>query len=276
MRVHTIFPDEFPESWASDWGEDEYGLFMAFTYKGVRQNFRWMEPGTFLMGSPEREIGRFNNETQHKVTLSKGFWFADTTVTQVLWEAVMGENHSRFKEENRPVENIGWSDAQAFISKLNEMKPELRLCLPTEAQWEYACRAGTTTRYAFGDELTKEQANFEGSTTVDVANSFPNGWGLYDPHGNVFEWCQDWYGSYPDQSVVDPQGVQQGDLRVARGGAYSSIMGHCRSAYRANYGLPRRSIKAYGFRLARSSSSDLFVKASSSVTTVLFTHIYDV
>ena len=97
MRIHTVFSDEFPEPWASDWGEDDYGIFMGFTYQGVRQDFRWIESGTFLMGAPENEPERESNETQHKVTLSRGFWLADTTVTQALWEAVMGENPNRFK-----------------------------------------------------------------------------------------------------------------------------------------------------------------------------------
>ena len=101
-RQHKVYPDEFPESWASGYGEDEFGLCMAFTYKGARQQFRWCEPGTFLMGSPEGELERESNETQHEVTLSNGFWVAETAVTQVLWEAVMGENPSCFKGENRP------------------------------------------------------------------------------------------------------------------------------------------------------------------------------
>lgn len=251
MRTHKIFPTEFPEPWASDWGEDEFGLFMGFTYKGVRQDFRWIEPGTFLMGSPEDEPEREDDEIQREVTLSKGFWLAATTVTQALWEAVMGENPSYFKGANHPVENISWDNAQAFIGKMNEMKVELRLCLPTEIQWEYACRAGTTTYYAFGNELTKKQANFNASGTVDVASYFPNAWGLYDMHGNVYEWCQERYGNYSEQSVVTLQKPESGTYRVLRGGSWIYDAWGCRSAKR-NYHRAEVSGDRYGFRLARS------------------------
>ena len=136
IRMHTIFPEEFPESWASDWGEDEYGLWMAFTYKGVWQAFRWCEPGTFMMGSPQDEPERDNDELQHEVTLTKGFWIADTLVTQALWEVVMGKNPGHFSGADRPAENVSWDDAGVFIDKMNGLKAELKLCLPTEAQWE--------------------------------------------------------------------------------------------------------------------------------------------
>jgi sulfatase modifying factor 1 len=225
---------------------------MGFTYKGVRQDFRWIEPGTFLMGSPADEPQRHDDETPHEVTLTKGFWLADTLVTQALWEAVMGDNYSRFKDANRPVENINWNAAQAFIRRMNDMKAELRLGLPTEAQWEYACRAGTTSRYAFGDELTPEQANYDASQTDEVASYLPNDWGLYDMHGNVWEWCQDWYGDYPSEPVVDPQGAESGARRVLRGGSWIFVGGYCRSAYRSHYppGFVIGLVNV-GFRLAR-------------------------
>lgn len=259
-RKHTVFPAEFPESWASDWGEDDFGIFMGFTYKDVRQLFRWIEPGIFLMGASENELERNSDEVQHEVTLTKGFWLADTTVTQALWKAVMGENPSRFKGENYPVENVTWNDTQTFISKLNRMKAELRLCLPTEAQWEYACRAETTTRYAFGNELTKEQANFSASGTVAVANYPANAWGLYDMHGNVWECCQDKYGDYSKHLVVDPLGVNLGfsyglidSDRVLRGGSWRSNAKSCRSGTRDYYDPVKREVlDNLGFRLARS------------------------
>ncbi len=264
-RIHNLFPDEFPEAWASDWGEDDYGIFMGFTYKGVRQDFRWIEPGTFLMGSPSDEPERDDDETPHEVTLSKGFWLADTTVTQALWEAVMGENPSHFKGANRPVENVNWHDAQAFIDKLNGLKAELWLCLPTEGQREYACRAGTTTPFFFGGQISAEWVNFNSTApynegresefreqTVEVGSLPPNDWGLYEMHGNVWEWCQDWYGGYPVGPVVDPQGAVSGASRVLRGGSWFSDGRYCRSACRFHVEPADRGFLGdRGFRLAR-------------------------
>ncbi|OQW41885.1 MAG: sulfatase-modifying factor protein [Proteobacteria bacterium SG_bin4] len=261
-----MFPEEFPEAWASDWGEDEFGLWMAFTYKGVRQAFRWCEPGTFLMGSPRDEPEREsfgNDETQHQVTLTQGFWIADTPVTQALWQAIMGGNPSEFKGDENPVENISWSDAQAFISKMNGLKAALKLCLPTEAQWEYACRAGTTTPFSWGDQIDSRYVNFNGNhpynngsksefreRTVAVKELPCNDWGLHQMHGNVWEWCQDWYGDYPSEPVIDPQGPETGVDRVLRGGSWFNYGRPCRSAYRNDYDPFLRS-HYIGFRLAR-------------------------
>lgn len=260
MRIHNVFPAQFPEPWASDWGEDEYGIFMGFTYKGVRQDFRWIEPGTFLMGSPEDESGRNKDENQHKVTLTKGFWLAETTVTQGLWEAVMGDNPSSFKGANRPVDSVSWYDAQRFIASMNGIKPELQLCLPTEAQWEYACRAGTITAFHFGgkNDLSLERVNYSRTwdnwgvigETKAVKSYVSNDWGLYEMHGNVREWCQDRYGNYPAQPIVNPQGAETGSLRVLRGGSWFRGGRSCRSAYRHRYGSFVRSNRM-GFRLAR-------------------------
>ncbi len=262
IRQHTIFPAAFPESWASDWGEDEYGLWMGFTYKGVRQDFRWIEPGTFLMGSPKNEPGRYDRETQHEVTLTQGLWLAETTVTQALWEVVMGDNSSSFKGETRPVEQVSWEDAQRFIAKMNGMKPELQMCLPTEAQWEYCCRAGTSTPFYFGDQINSELVNFDGTEpynkgqkseyqrqTVAVKSFPPNDCGLYEMHGNVWEWCQDWFGDYPVQPVDDPQGADTGSHRVLRGASWLNDGRGCRSAYR-NRRDPRHRNYGIGFRLA--------------------------
>ncbi|QTR51863.1 formylglycine-generating enzyme family protein [Candidatus Thiothrix anitrata] len=262
MRQHTIFPAAFPESWASDWGEDEYGLWMGFTYKGVRQDFRWIEPGTFMMGSPKNEPERDDDETQCEVTLTEGFWLAETTVTQALWEVVMGDDPSNFKGEHLPVEKVSWEDAQRFITKMNGMKPELQMCLPTEAQWEYCCRAGTTTPFYFGEQINSELVNFDGNypyndrrkseyrkQTVEVKSLPPNDWGLYEMHGNVWELCQDWYGDYPAQPTVDPQGEEIGSYRVLRGGSWFSSGRFCRSASRHHY-VPGDRSSAIGFRLA--------------------------
>ena len=262
MRTYTTYPDNFPASWASGWGEDQYGLWMTFNYKGVRHLFRWCEPGTFLMGSPKDEPQRGSDETQHPVTLSRGFWIAETPVTQALWEIFMGDNPSSFKGAELPVERVSWDDAQHFINKLNGMKSALQLCLPTEAQWEYACRAGTTTPFSFGDNITTDQVNYDGNypynkgrkgefrnRTVEVKAFSPNAWGLYQMHGNVREWCQDWYGQYPSQPVTDPRGAMSGIDRVLRGGSWSFYGMFCRSAYRHHRSTAylRSTI---GFRLA--------------------------
>ena len=263
IRQHTIFPEAFPEAWASDWGEDEFGLWMAFTYKGVRQMFRWCEPETFWMGSPESEPERFSNERLHEVTLTKGFWIADTPVTQALGQVVMGENSSYFKGEENPVENVSWEDAQAFIAKMNSLKAELKLCLPTEAQWEYACRSGTTTPFSWGEQIDSRFVNFDGrirynngsnseyrERTVAVKELPCNDWGLHQMHGNVLEWCQDWYGTYPSQPSTDPQGPETGAYRVMRGGSWIHLGKHCRSA-RRDRNKPDDRFNLIGFRLAR-------------------------
>jgi formylglycine-generating enzyme required for sulfatase activity len=267
IRKHTVLPEEFPEAWASGWGKDEYGLWMAFTYKGVRQAFRWCEPGTFLMGSPENESERYGDELQHEVTLTKGFWIADTPVTQALWTVVISDdykNPSHFQDEERPVENVSWDDAQAFIDKMNGLKAELKLCLPTEAQWEYACRAGTTTPFSWGGQIDSSLVNFNGDypynngsksenrqQTVDVKALPCNDWGLYQMHGNVLEWSRDRYGDYPSGPVTDPQGPDNvGGNRVLRGGSWLHGGRHCRSANRY-FNDPSRRLDFLGFRLAR-------------------------
>lgn len=264
IRKHTIFPEEFPESWASDWGEDEFGLWMAFTYEGVRQAFRWCEPGMFLMGSPIDEPEREDNEVQHEVTLTQGYWIADTPVTQALWQTIMGDNPSEFKENENPVENVSWNDAQAFIAKMNGMKAELKLCLPTEAQWEYACRAGTATPFSWGEQIDSSLVNCDGvvpynngreseyrGQTVAVKALPCNDWGLYQMHGNVWEWCQDGYGDYPSQPVIDPQGPESGAYRVLRGGSWLRYGRSCRSAARSDLD-PSHRADNIGFRLTRS------------------------
>ena len=158
-----LSPPVFPASWASDWGEDQYGLWMAFTYKGIRVVFRWIIPGTFLMGSPDNEKGRSSNERQHQVTITQGFWLGETTVTQELWEIVTEKNPSGFKQPDNPVENISWDNAQTFIDHLNQLDTDLTSRLPTEAEWEYACRAGTTTAFNFQGELSLHKINYRGT-----------------------------------------------------------------------------------------------------------------
>ncbi len=255
-------PERFPAPWASDWGEDPYGLWQSLTYRGVRQAFRWLPPGRFLMGSPENEHARENDELQHEVMLTRGFWLAESACTQALWQAVMGQNPSSFEGERRPVETVSWDDAQQFVVRLNGVVPGLEARLPTEAEWEYACRAGTTTPFSFGEDITPEQVNYDGNypyrgskkglsrgETVEVASLPANPWGLYEMHGNVWEWCQDWYGDYPKGPVADPTGPETGERRVLRGGSWFSHGRYARSAYR--YHLePGNRHDRLGFRLA--------------------------
>ena len=244
-------PEHFPAPWASDWGEDPYGLWQSLTYRGVRQAFRWLPPGRFLMGSPEDEHDRFDNELQHEVILTRGFWLAETACTQALWQAVMGQNPSYFKGERRPVEEVSWNQVQDFIARLNGVVPGLEARLPTEAEWEYASRAGTTTPFSFGEDITQEQANYDYSRkeTVDVASLPANPWGLYEMHGNVWEWCQDWYGDYPEGPTVDPTGPAAGGRRVLRGGSWIFYGRRARSAYRYRLEPGSRHVSV-GFRLA--------------------------
>ncbi|MCP5089622.1 MAG: formylglycine-generating enzyme family protein, partial [Gammaproteobacteria bacterium] len=138
--------DGYAPEWASEWGHDRFGVFIAFTLDDVTQRLRWIPPGRFRMGSPEDEPGRWSDEgPRHQVTLTEGFWLFDTPCTQALWEGVMGENPSEFKSPERPVEQVSWDDAQGFIERINERIPDLGLSLPSEAQWEHACRARTET-----------------------------------------------------------------------------------------------------------------------------------
>jgi formylglycine-generating enzyme required for sulfatase activity len=208
--------------------------------------FAWCPPGTFLMGSPPNEPERNDDETPHWVTLTKGFWMGVTPVTQAQWQAVMGRNPSHFKGDNLPVESVSWDDCQAFCKKLAQ-KVRKRFRLPTEAEWEYACRAGTTTPFHFGATISTDQANYNGSNAyvtgraavfwqrTTPVDSFPaNPWGLRDVHGNVWEWCQDWYGPYLSSDIQDPLGPEDGDGRVMRGGSWGGMPSDCRSAYRAH------------------------------------------
>jgi formylglycine-generating enzyme required for sulfatase activity len=208
--------------------------------------------GTFMMGSPESEEGRRDGETQHEVTLTKPFYMGKYEVTQEQWEAVMGKNPSDSKGAKLPVTNVSWGLCQAFITKLNAKK-EGGYRLPTEAEWEYACRAGTTTAYSYGDSLTKADANIDGDNIKTVGNYKPSAFGLYDLHGNVSEWCEDWYGEYPS-AVTDPTGPATGNRRVLRGGCFNYNESAARSSNR--YDGPTSTDPHYfaiGFRLARAA-----------------------
>lgn len=257
---------KFKPDWAGGAGRDEYGLHADAIIAGIRHRFRWIEPTSFMMGSPEDEAGRRDNESQHLVILTQGYWLAETTCTQELWQAVMRENPSRFQGGQLPVESVSWVGAQNFLKKLNNSHPQLQLRLPTEAEWENACRAGTTGAFNFDGELSLDNVNYRGTwdyesekkggfasqhiTNVKDKKYRPNAWGLYQMHGNVLEWCQDWFGEYPSQPVIDPQGPESGAARVLRCGSWNSFGYSCRSANRTSYD-PSLSYFGFGFRFAR-------------------------
>lgn len=231
----------------------------------IGMRFVYVLPGTFMMGSPPDEPGRDRDERQHRVTLTKGFYMQTTEVTQGQWKAIMGYNPSNFKDcgDDCPVEQVSWNEAQEFIKKLNKREETNGYRLPTEAEWEYACRAGTKGPYSFGNCLSTDQANYNGdyplercpqgiyrATTIRVGSFPPNDWGLYDMHGSVWEWCQDWYGKYPSNHVTDPKGPSSGSRRVLRGGRWSLGARFCRSANRYKE-TPDHWVNFLGFRLVR-------------------------
>ena len=250
--------------WASGIGRDRWGLFADVVVLGVQQRFRWIAPGTFLMGSPEDEPERQESEVQHEVTLSQGYWLADTACSQSLWTAVMGENPSRFHDDpSCPVESVSHEEVTRFLEALGSAAPGLIPRLPSEAEWEHACRAGTSTPFWQGGQLDSTLANFDGNfpmpggtesdyreRTMRVRSFAPNPWGLYQMHGNVLEWCSDWYGDYPKDSGHDPAGHESGTLRVLRGGSWFGSARYCRSAFRY-LGTPDFRLNFVGFRLAR-------------------------
>ncbi|MFM8214022.1 MAG: formylglycine-generating enzyme family protein [Pirellula sp.] len=225
--------------------------------------------GTFMMGSPESEEARRKDETQHGVTIRKDYYLGVYEVTQAQYEKVIGKNPSHFQgaivgNENAdlPVEKVSWDDAVEFCKKLSELPEEKKAGrvyrLPTEAQWEYACRAGSKTAYSFDDEegLLPEHGWFNRNSsdrihTVGLLE--PNAWGLYDMHGNVWEWCSDWYGEYPTGAVSDPTGPKEGSSRVLRGGSWFIEAAYCRSAFR-DWFNPSSRLFNLGFRVALSPS----------------------
>ena len=220
---------------------------------------RWIPPGRFLMGSPSSDRERDEDEVQHEVVLSHGFFMAETECTQAQWQSVMGRNTAKFKGADRPVERVNWLQATEFCQKLTSKQRQEGLLpegwewrLPTEAEWEYAARAGTTgTRYGKLDLIGWYVWNAEGQTHA-VKGKVSNAWGLYDMIGNVWEWCADWHGKYPTGSVTDPTGPSSGSYRVFRGGAWNLVADGARSAVR-DRSFPRYSETFLGFRPALSS-----------------------
>ncbi len=243
-------------------GPPSAGIDTAFT-NPLDMTFVYIPPGKFLMGSPSDESMRDDDEKRHKVVLTRGFYLQTTEVTQGQWRQVMGDNPSRFKDcgDDCPVEQLSWNEARTFIDKLKQ-RTGRTYRLPTEAEWEYACRAGTTGAFNTGDCLSVDQANYDGDfplsgcpegaprqTTVPVKTFPSNSWGLYDMHGNVWEWCADWYDMYRPGKSRDPVGPSAGQDRVFRGGGWSSGARGCRSAER-NWRSPDFNSSIIGFRLA--------------------------
>jgi len=285
---HPLADGTAPE-WASGWGEDRHGPFVELTIAEVTQWLRWVPAGRFQMGSVDDDEVSFEDERpRHWVEITRGFWLFDTPVTQELWEAVMGENPSDFKESEkcrqRPVENVSWDDCQQFFARCSELSPGITLGLPTEAEWEYACRAGTTeATYSGAMEIlgdcnapildsiawyggnsgvdweleggvdmtgwpAKQYEFAKGGTRV-VATREANAWGLYDMLGNVWEWCRDASRrEYGSESVTDP--FHDGDAsayRVVRGGSWLYDARGVRAAYRNAYSPGLRNYNV-GFR----------------------------
>ncbi|MFZ1427939.1 MAG: formylglycine-generating enzyme family protein, partial [Geminicoccaceae bacterium] len=265
--------DGIPPDWASGWGQDRYGVYVDFSLGEVQQRLRWCPPGSFLMGSPVDEEGRDGDEgPQHEVVIGSGFWLFDTPCTQELWQAVMGSNPSRFQSPTRPVEQVAFKAVQEFLARLNERVPGLDLALPSEAQWEYACRSGTTTATYAGEmwilgannaPVLDEIAWYGGNSGVgyeleDGQNSSgwpekqhphkragtrpvglkrPNGWGLHDMLGNVWEWCADhlhasYDGAPSDGSAWLDKDVEGAGGRVVRGGSWVGGARDVRAAFR--------------------------------------------
>ena len=245
-------------------------------------NLVFIQPGTFTMGSPTNEAARYQDEVQHIVTLSRGLWMEKFLVTQEDYLAAVGNNPSYFSSANgysddltRPVEQVSWYEATNYCALRTQQERAGGLIptnyvyrLPTESEWEYADRAGTTTAFYLGSSLHSGQANYDGryeydasvgtinnpngiflGQTTPVGSYAANGWGLYDMIGNVIEWCQDWYGAYPAGTAIDPQGPATSPGRVVRGGGWSLDARDCRSAYRNGYDPGGRGLDYIGFRV---------------------------
>jgi formylglycine-generating enzyme required for sulfatase activity len=232
---------------------------------GATLEMVWIEPGTFMMGSPSSEVGRFDAEgPQHKVTISQGFYLGKYELTQRQWESVMGTtpwSGLEYVQANatHPAVYISRNNIQEFFGRQNAAAGEEIYRLPTEAELEYACRAGTDTRWSFGDGESQlgDYAWYHDNTwdaglkyAQSVGTKLPNPWGLYDMHGNVWEWCQDWHGNYSSGVQTDPTGPSSGDYRIARNGCFDSGARRARSAYRWSAYSHRRNYKI-GVRLLR-------------------------
>ncbi|MHB8971759.1 MAG: formylglycine-generating enzyme family protein [Pirellulaceae bacterium] len=229
--------------------------------------------GEFQMGSPGTEVGRDDDEQAHRVRITKSFHLAVHEVTQSQYESVMAVNPSHFKGPQHPVATVSWDNAVEFCDKLSALPEEKAAgrsyCLPTEAEWEYACRAGSTTQFSFGDDAAElgNHAWFKdnsAATTHPVGEKRPNAWGLYDMHGNVLEWCADWFGEYSASPADDPTGPSTGTDRVTRGGSWDYAASLCRAADRDKR-LPGVRNLGLGFRVAAVPLADRRVQATPAV-----------
>ncbi|MFT7662676.1 MAG: sulfatase modifying factor 1 [Planctomycetota bacterium] len=260
LRV-SLTKERAPSGWnavGQSVGEDGWFETVVDPKSGIV--FKLIPSGTFLMGSPESEESRGSDETQHWVKITKPFYMAETETTQEQWRKVMGTSPSHFSGSNRPVEQVSWTEAKEFCEKIGGV-------LPTESQWEYACRAGTSTPFSFGATISTSQANYNGNytygsgekgsyreKTTDVRSFSANGWGLFDMHGNVWEWCSDGFGDYPSGSrsspARDPKGSSSASSRMLRGGCWYYDPRYLRAAYRG-YSGPGGGNYFLGFRVSR-------------------------
>jgi formylglycine-generating enzyme len=249
----------------------------TFTSPSLGAKFNLIPAGTFMMGSPSNEPARGIDEIEHQVTISKPFYMQTTELTQAQWKVIMKSDPTEKPKgfwnkikgtkpiicDECPVGSVSWIDVQDFIRKLNRQEGTDKYRLPTEAEWEYAARAGTTTTFYTGDCLNTDQANYNGNypltgcskgefreKSLPVGTFAPNAWGLYNMSDNVWEWVYDWYGPYTSDSVTDPEGAVTGSGRIVRGGSWYDGAGFCRSAARSYYG-PEIRDAILGFRLLR-------------------------
>ncbi|MBR5626307.1 MAG: formylglycine-generating enzyme family protein [Thermoguttaceae bacterium] len=224
--------------------------------RGVDYLFSYCPPGRFLMGAPEHENGRDGDETEHEIILTHGFYILITPVTQKMWTSLMGTNPSRFQGTSLPVEMVSWDDCQLFCRQLSSETGK-QIQLPTEAQWEYACRAETVGPYAGCDTLEMMGWFHENSRNKShpVGMKASNPWHIYDMHGNVSEWCQDWYSEFTGETLTDPTGPEDGSYRVTRGGSWNSFAQSCRSAFRGAL-YPWKTSSQLGFRVIMTENSE--------------------
>ncbi len=220
---------------------------VSFT-SALEMKFAWIPPGSFMMGSSLEEPGRGSDEFQHKVSLTRGYYISVHPITQIQWAIVMGNYPSHLQGDDLPVTNVIWNDCVQFCRKL-QVACGHAFRLPTEAEWEYACRAGSKTAYCYGETISTTDASFGRQSMTNVAIFPANAWGLFDMHGNVWEWCSDWYSVYDNSiHIIDPKGPISGTARIVRGGCCTANAAICRSANR-NFQAPEYRHQFLGFRV---------------------------